>query len=116
MQYGCTRHYEEKVRKIPALTREEERRLLRRIAEGDEDAKARLLVANLHQVIDCARKYERYGVSHAELILDGNEALRKAVDMFHRQPWDDFSRFALWRIEHAIIWTIRFRSMMKAKV
>ena len=50
----------------------EERRLLRRLADGDKDARRRLIEAYLGMVSALARRYaSRYGVSLEDLLQEG---------------------------------------------
>src|SRR5262245_37044176 len=66
----------------PLLTRAEERELARRKDEGDEDAKKRLIEANLRLVMSITRNYTKTGVPLLDLIQEGNLGLIRAVEKF----------------------------------
>lgn len=74
-----------------ALDQEEESVLLERVAAGDEEARNRVLASYLGRVVRLARRYERAGASHDDLIQAGNMGLVEALASF--RP-DGHRRFA----------------------
>ena len=67
----------------PMLTAEEEQELARKLRdEGDLDAAQKLTFSHLRLVISVARGYLGYGLSHADLIQEGNIGLMKAIKHF----------------------------------
>src|SRR5581483_4304684 len=66
----------------PLLTRAEERELARRKDEGDEEAKRRLIEANLRLVMSITRNYTKADVPLLDLIQEGNLGLIRAVERF----------------------------------
>lgn len=64
----------------PVLTVEEERNLAIRMRDyNDVDAAQALIISHLRLVISVARGYLGYGLSHGDLIQEGNIGLMKAV-------------------------------------
>ena len=84
------------------LTREEERELARRKDEGDEDAKRRLIEANLRLVMSITRNYTRAGVPLLDLIQEGNLGLIRAVEKFDYRMGYKLSTYATWWIRQAV--------------
>ncbi|MAV28527.1 MAG: RNA polymerase sigma factor RpoH [Legionellales bacterium] len=69
--------------RIPILTKEEEISLLERLhAEGDMTAAKQLVMSHLRFVVYVSRGYLGYGLSHEDLIQEGNIGLMKALKRF----------------------------------
>lgn len=96
------RYYLQEVRKYPLLTREQERELARRIARGDEEARARMIESNLRLVISIAKRYINRGLDFSDLIEEGNLGLIRAVEKFDGEKGFKFSTYASWWIRQAI--------------
>jgi RNA polymerase primary sigma factor len=94
--------YLREIGKVALLTREQERDLGRRIAEGDEKAKAKLIEANLRLVVSIAKKYANSGLPFMDLVQEGNIGLIKAVEKFDYHRGCKFSTYAIWWIRQAI--------------
>lgn len=90
------------LRKLPILTMEEEREYARRIARGDSDARRKMIEANLRLVVKIARKYMHQGISHLDLIEEGNLGLIRAVEKFDASRNCRFSTYATWWIRQSI--------------
>jgi RNA polymerase primary sigma factor len=84
------------------LTRAEERELARRKDEGDEQAKRRLIEANLRLVMSITRNYTRADVPLLDLIQEGNLGLIRAVEKFDYRLGFKLSTYATWWIRQAI--------------
>jgi RNA polymerase primary sigma factor len=84
------------------LTREEERELARRKDAGDEEAKKRLIEANLRLVMSITRSYTRSGVPLLDLIQEGNLGLIRAVEKFDYRLGYKLSTYATWWIKQAV--------------
>jgi RNA polymerase primary sigma factor len=77
------------------LTTEQECALARRIAQGDDKAKAQLVEANLGLVIFIARRYNHPTYTFKEIIADGNIGLLKASEKFNPELGHKFSTYAV---------------------
>lgn len=88
--------------RIPLLTAEEEIELAREITEGNEDARNRLIVANMRLVVSIAKHYVGRGMPLLDLIQEGYSGLIKAVEKFDYTKGYKFSTYATWWIRQAI--------------
>ena len=84
------------------LTAGEERELARRKDEGDEEAKKRLIEANLRLVMSITRNYTKASVPLLDLIQEGNLGLIRAVEKFDWRMGYKLSTYATWWIRQAI--------------
>ena len=96
------RMYLKEIGKIPLLKPHEEVELARRMHEGDELAKQRLVEANLRVVVSIAKRYVGRGMLFLDLIQEGNLGLIKAVEKFDYVKGFKFSTYATWWIRQAI--------------
>ncbi|MCQ2550569.1 MAG: RNA polymerase sigma factor RpoD [Clostridia bacterium] len=96
------RMYLKEIGKVPLLTGDEEIELAKRMEEGDEEAKQRLIEANLRLVVSIAKRYVGRGMLFLDLIQEGNLGLIKAVDKFDYRKGYKFSTYATWWIRQAI--------------
>jgi RNA polymerase primary sigma factor len=87
---------------IPMLTRDEELRLAKLVEEGDAEARARLIEANLRLVVSIAKKYSNPGLDLLDLIQEGNLGLMKAAEKFEYKRGHKFSTYATWWIRQGI--------------
>ncbi len=94
--------YLKEIGRVPLLTNEEEQDLARRMAEGDEEARAKLSEANLRLVVSIAKRYAGRGMMFLDLIQEGNMGLIKAVEKFDYTKGYKFSTYATWWIRQAI--------------
>lgn len=96
------RMYLKEIGKIRLLTQEEELELARRMSEGDELAKERMVEANLRLVVSIAKHFMGRGMQLLDLIQEGNLGLLKAVDKFDYRKGYKFSTYATWWVRQAI--------------
>ena len=106
-----TRAYIRAIGRIPLLTFEEEQELGKRIAEGDEVARNRLIESNLRLVVSIAKKYvSRTSIPFLDLIQEGNIGLVHAVEKFDYKRGLKFSTYATYWIKQAISKAIAMNS------
>ncbi len=84
------------------LSAAEERELAQRKDEGDEEAKKRLIEANLRLVMSITRNYTKAGVPLLDLIQEGNLGLIRAVEKFDWRMGYKLSTYATWWIRQAV--------------
>jgi RNA polymerase primary sigma factor len=96
------RSYYSAIKRIPLLTAEEERDLSTRVFAGDEEARRRLIEANLRLVVKIARAYVAPDMPLLDLIQEGNVGLIKAAEKFDGARLVRFSTYASWWIRQAI--------------
>lgn len=102
---------------LPApLEKTEERRLLERLAEDDQVARATLIEHNLRLVVYIARKFENTKVHMEDLISIGSIGLIKAVNTFNPEKKIKLATYASRCIENEILMYLRKTSRMKAEI
>jgi RNA polymerase sigma-32 factor len=93
---GSIDAYIQAVNRVPMLTPEEELRLARDLRDNNNlDSAGRLVMSHLRLVVAVARNYLGYGLSHADLIQEGNIGLMKAVKRFDPERGVRLVSFAL---------------------
>ncbi|MDA8421873.1 MAG: sigma-70 family RNA polymerase sigma factor [Nitrospiraceae bacterium] len=96
------KYYLKEIRKTPLLTFEQEQELAKRIEQGDQEARARMIEANLRLVVAIGKKYINRGLQFSDIIEEGNLGLIRAVEKFQYQRGFKFSTYASWWIKQAI--------------
>ncbi|TMQ34625.1 MAG: sigma-70 family RNA polymerase sigma factor [Planctomycetota bacterium] len=94
--------YLREINETPLLTAEDERLLSRRIAEGDPEARDRMVRANLRLVVNMARHYTGKGLGLQDLIAEGNLGLLRAVEGFDASMNTRFSTYAGYWIKQSM--------------
>jgi RNA polymerase primary sigma factor len=101
-EFKAEKLYMKDLRKLPVITMEEEKEYARLIAKGDPVARRKMIEANLRLVVKIARKYMHQGISHLDLIEEGNLGLIRAVEKFDASRNCRFSTYATWWIRQSI--------------
>lgn len=97
-----TRLYLNEIGASPLLTAAEEVSFARRIRDGDEAARQRMIESNLRLVVKIARRYIDRGLPLLDLIEEGNLGLIHAVKKFDPERGFRFSTYATWWIRQTI--------------
>lgn len=95
----------------PPMSAEEERQAFFKAAEGDENARQRLILHNLRLVSHIVRKYYSTAPNSEDLVSIGTVGLVKAVDSFHVENGAKFATYAAKCIQNEIL--MHFRSQKK---
>lgn len=90
------------IKKFTLLTSDDEKRLARRIAKGDKEARKQMIEANLRLVVNIAKRYLNRGLPLQDLIEEGNIGLIKSVERFKATKGCKFSTYATYWIKQAI--------------
>ena len=95
--------YLQQIGRIPLLSSEEELAVAKEIKEkNSQEAKEKLVNANLRLVVSIAKKYIGRGLSFLDLIQEGNLGLMRAAEKFDYTKGYKFSTYATWWIQQAI--------------
>ena len=94
--------YLKEIGKVDLLSTDQELALAEKMAEGDEEAKQKLVESNLRLVVSIAKRYVGRGMFFLDLIQEGNLGLMKAVEKFDYTKGYKFSTYATWWIRQAI--------------
>lgn len=102
---------------LPApFAKEEEARVIQRLAAGDSAARNELITHNLRLVVYIARKFENSGSGVEDLISIGTIGLIKAVNTFRPEKNIKLATYASRCIENEILMHLRKTSQLKAEV
>ncbi len=96
--------YLKEIGRTALLSSQEEKDLAKRIEQGDESARMRLIQANLRLVVSIAKRYVNRSphLSILDLVQEGNIGLSRAVDKFDYRRGFKFSTYATWWIRQAV--------------
>lgn len=101
-EFNGLKQFFKEMNEFELLSAEEEKDLCIKIAEGDSEAKNKLVESNLRLVVSVAKHYQNCGLTFEELIQEGSIGLMKAADKFDLSKGYRFSTFAPWWIRQAI--------------
>ena len=100
----------------PPLSKDEEARLISRLAEGDMSVKTTLIEHNLRLVVYIARKFENTGIYVEDLISIGTIGLIKAINTFKPDKNIKLATYASRCIENEILMYLRKNSNMRSEI
>lgn len=95
--------YLKDIGRIKLLKHSEEMELGKLIAQGDREAKRKLVKANLRLVVSIAKKYTGQGVLFLDLVQEGSLGLIRAAERFDYKKGFKFSTYATWWIKQTIV-------------
>ena len=91
--------YFKDLRKLPVLTKEEEKKIAMKWFETrDREAGQQLVLSNLRFVVKIAKEYSKYGFKMQDLIQEGNLGLMHAVDKYDPRKGYRLITYAVWWI------------------
>lgn len=105
--------YLTEIAREPMLNPEEEAELAAKIHKGGkegEQARDRLVSANLRFVVSVAKQYQNQGIFLTDLINEGNMGLVKAAEKFDETRGFKFISYAVWWIRQSIIEALAVKS------
>jgi len=103
--------------KLPTpLTVEEEKDLLLRLAEGDDEARKKLVEKNLRLVVYIAKKFENSMFNIEDLISIGTIGLMKAINSFNIEKNIKLATYASRCIENEILMYLRKTQKLKTEI
>jgi RNA polymerase primary sigma factor len=94
--------YLREINETALLSAREEKELSNLIAQGDNEARDRMVRANLRLVVNIARAYTGKGLPLPDLIEEGNLGLLRAVEGFDPDMNTRFSTYASYWIKQSI--------------
>ena len=94
--------YFDEIRREQILSEKEEKKLILLAKKGDNEARSKLIKANLKLVVKIAKRYENFGVPLIDLIEEGNIGLMRAIEKFSLRKGFRFSTYATWWIKQSI--------------
>lgn len=98
----AVKQYLKEIGSIPLLSKEEELEVAKLVAEGDTEAKQKMINSNLRLVVSVAKNFTNRGLSLLDLIQEGNIGLIRAVEKFDYTKGNRFSTYATWWIRQAV--------------
>jgi len=94
--------YFQQVKKIAILSAEEEKELIIKAKQGDEEAFKKIIIANQKLVVKEALKYYFKEDNFLDLVNEGNKGLIEALKRFDPARENRFYTYALWWVRSEI--------------
>ena len=98
--------YFKDISKYPIYSSEEQIELAKKIKEGDNKARQKLINSNLRFVVTCAKQFVGQGVPLIDLINSGNLGLIQSIEKYDPSKGFHFISYAVWYIRREIIKSI----------
>ncbi len=95
--------YFRQIQRSTLLSFDEELELSRKIQNGDELARQKLIEANLRLVVKISKSYVTSDVNFLDVIQEGNLGLIKAAEKYDHKKNVRFSTYAAWWIKQSIV-------------
>lgn len=108
----CFLHVEESGTFRRPLSSEEEKKYFRMMAEGDKEAKNKLILHNMRLVAHIIKKYYAAACDQEDLISIGTVGLIKAVSTFNTEKGIRFATYASRCIENEILMSFRVQKKL----
>ncbi len=100
----------------PPLPHKEEEEYFLKMAEGDEEARQKLILHNLRLVSHIVRKYYSTAKNPEDLVSIGSIGLVKAVDTFNPKNGARFATYAAKCIQNEILMHFRSQKKLNAEI
>lgn len=100
----------------PPLTKDEEIQIMKKIINGDDNAREPLIVHNLRLVVYIAKKFESPNANAEDLISIGTIGLIKAVNTFSPEKNIKLATYASRCIENEILMFLRKSSQLRNEI
>lgn len=100
----------------PPLSKSEELRLIKRLAEGETSVRKALIERNIRLVVYIARKFDNTGIGLEDLISIGTIGLIKAVNTFDAAKNIKLATYASRCIENEILMFLRRSARVRGEI
>jgi len=94
--------YLKEINRYPVLTQEEEIELAKKVEQGCQDARDKMITSNLRLVVSIAKQFRNCGLSYGDLVAEGTLGLIKSVETFDITKECRLGTWATWWIKQAI--------------
>jgi RNA polymerase sporulation-specific sigma factor len=98
------------------LSKEDEEKYIKRLFEGDIQAKQKLIIHNLRLVAHIAKKYNNTSIDNEDIVSIGTIGLIKAVESFNSTKGTKIGTYAAKCIENEILMALRAEQKHKNNI